>query len=111
MVIKTIFGWKVNFSEVKELNYGDTVVSVPLNKLVIGLANGWANERGQKFLLLWENELETIFKTLSEKNLLPRGFMFWSLASEGAERKNPQGKLVKYYLVSYLRNLYNKYSR
>jgi len=38
-------GWKVDFSSVPELEYESRIVKVPAHKLLIGLANSWADPK------------------------------------------------------------------
>jgi len=38
-------GWMVDFSSVPELEYNSTIVRVPKEKLLIGLANSWADPK------------------------------------------------------------------
>lgn len=48
-------GWRVDFSSVPEFGVGECVVRVANTKLVIGLANGWANN--EKFLLFYPEQV------------------------------------------------------
>lgn len=61
----------------------DPIVSFPLNKLVFGLANGWASPGDEKALYIQPKELGFTWKRLSAQNSLPRGFMFWTINEEG----------------------------
>ena len=53
-------GWKVKFSQVPELGLPDQKISVPPEKLVIGLANSWSNPLplGRKMEKWSESELK-----------------------------------------------------
>lgn len=88
-------------------NSATTVVRIQIapTQLVIGLANGWAD--GVKALLLWPEEAGAAYRILQERSRgtgentpvvsdgmpargermsggVPRGFMFWDIADEGA---------------------------
>lgn len=76
-------GWSVNFSDVPELDYGSQSVEVPSSKLVIGLANGWAGEPENKFLLITPDELADVQRTLLSNNNRVRGYGFWNMKDEG----------------------------
>lgn len=56
-------------------------IKIPANRLVIGLANGWADN--SKFLLVWPEELIGGYEALKRAGIQPRGFMFWDIADEG----------------------------
>eukprot|EP01126_Amoeba_proteus_P051282 TRINITY_DN6115_c0_g1_i4.p1 TRINITY_DN6115_c0_g1~~TRINITY_DN6115_c0_g1_i4.p1 ORF type:complete len:232 (-),score=29.99 TRINITY_DN6115_c0_g1_i4:208-903(-) len=93
-------GWVVKFSEDIELGVSENaIVSVPAERLVIGLANGWAGPTvDDKFLLIWPSR-DIIF---SELSLKPRGFMFWNLQDEG---RMVNGR--KYEMVRELKEMYS----
>ena len=76
-------GWDVNFQSCPELHFGKTKVSLDPQKVVIGLANGWAGEPENKFLFLTPEELQETHRELMAKNLRPRGMGFWCIAHEG----------------------------
>lgn len=74
-------GWIVEFSSDPELFWNTTRVQVPSTRLVIGLANGWADNT--KFLLLNSTEVGWGYKYLEEMGQAPKGFGFWNIYDEG----------------------------
>ena len=60
-------------------------VSLPLEKLVFGLGNGWTSidSGDEKALYISPEDLETAWIRLSRQRSLPRGFMFWTIDEEG----------------------------
>lgn len=60
---------------------GPQLVSVPLSKLVIGLANGWAMG-SERALYLSPVDCRVAYEKLL-KPAVPRGFMFWTINNEG----------------------------
>lgn len=76
-------GWRVNFADVPDIKYDSQVVEVPNSKLVIGLANGWAGEPENKFLLVYPEELAEVQRTLLSNNHRVRGYGFWNMKDEG----------------------------
>jgi hypothetical protein len=80
-------GWMVHFSGDEELGFEDSVVKVPPQKLLIGLANAWAHGsekdsavRGiRKTLFARPLELQQAVAQLQEDKTPLRGFAFWSL--------------------------------
>jgi hypothetical protein len=81
VISRYIEGWKVDYSSDPSMNLSPQTVRVHPSQLVIGLANGWANN--EKFLFLNEVELAEIAETLRKRKLEPRGYGFWNLADEG----------------------------
>ena len=73
-------GYIVDFSKDKNSGLGKEIIKIPLNKIVIGLANGWAGER---FLFVDEKNIVEGWNFLKEKNKEVRGIMFWDIADEG----------------------------
>ena len=61
------------------------IIKIPENKIVIGLANGWA---GGKFLFVDEKNLVEGYNYLQKENKDIRGFMFWDIADEGKVPKS-----------------------
>eukprot|EP00804_Cyclotella_cryptica_P024447 CCRYP_019268-RA/>CCRYP_019268-RA protein AED:0.00 eAED:0.00 QI:246/1/1/1/0.5/0.33/3/786/430 len=63
-------------------------VSLPLDKIVIGLANGWALEKRNRNKVLYispeqcKNAYDKL-KVSSDGDLTPRGFMFWTIEERG----------------------------
>lgn len=74
-------GWYVDFSSAPEFSWTSRMVQVPPTKLVIGLANGWANS--SKVLLLNSSEVALGYRYLNEMGLAPKGFGFWNIYQEG----------------------------
>ena len=63
-------------------------VSVAPNRLVIGLANGWAGDG--KFLLIYPDKVKAAHLALQSEGLAPRGYAFWNIKDEGiASVRNP----------------------
>lgn len=85
LVAKFQAGWSVPFSHDPELNFADTIVSVPSTQLVLGLANGWAGD--DKFLFVPSDQLAAVYSALREANLPIRGFAFWNIKDEGIPAK------------------------
>lgn len=48
---------------------------------MVGVANGWADDK--KVLLLLPDELEQAYKRLAQYQMAPRGFGFWNIEDEG----------------------------
>lgn len=74
-------GWNINFSADRDISWNATFLKVPSDKLVIGLANGWADNT--KFLLLNSTEVGIGYKYLSDMGQAPKGFGFWNIFDEG----------------------------
>ena len=71
----------IDFSHDESLHMKAQVVQVPLSKLVIGLANGWAHQ--EKTLFLEPADISQGYQRLQHKDATPRGFMFWTIDEEG----------------------------
>lgn len=100
-------GWLVKFSSEVDCDIEDSIVSIPISKLVIGLANGWAGpSKGDKFMLLMPNELDSIYKKLEQANFTPLGFMFWNIKDEGIEVADRNGGKFKYFMNEIISSLY-----
>lgn len=85
-------GWLVEFSSDPALNYDSSVVSVAPDRLVIGLANGWAGDG--KFLLIYPADVSKAYFHMLEKGIVPRGFAFWNILDEGRESAKRNGHPV-----------------
>ena len=85
-------GWRVDFSDDRELNYESSFVSVPPERLVIGLANGWAGDG--KFLLIFPEEIGEAYHAMMKSGITPRGFAFWNILDEGKESIKHAGRPV-----------------
>mmetsp|Transcript_12864 Transcript_12864/g.19535 ORF Transcript_12864/g.19535 Transcript_12864/m.19535 type:complete len:422 (+) Transcript_12864:18-1283(+) len=84
-------GYFVNFENDPDLEMSNTTnqfVNVPMDKLVIGLANGWA-VGSDKFLYMDPRDVGVAYARLLEDDLDAsssppfRGFMFWVIEEEG----------------------------
>ena len=73
-------GYIVDFSKDKNSGMGKEVIKIPRDKIVIGLANGWA---GDRFLFVDEKNIVKGRNYIREKNKDVRGIMFWDIADEG----------------------------
>lgn len=73
-------GWAVNFG----VN-GTRVIKVPRERLVMGLANGWAKPAPpmRKFYSLRTRDIAKAWRKLGGSTF--RGFVFWSASGEGAK--------------------------
>eukprot|EP01040_Poterioochromonas_malhamensis_P004072 gene4074-4356_t len=74
-------GWEIQYSNDQELHYPNQYLNIESDRLLIGLANGWAGDG--KFLLIYPDEINIAYQQLKEMNLAPRGFGFWDIADEG----------------------------
>lgn len=76
-------GYEVDFSQDSELNppMRRELVQVPPQRLVIGLANGWAGDG--KFFFISPEEVEEIHAALVRDELAPRGYAYWNMKDEG----------------------------
>jgi len=79
----------VEFDQDTTLDMKVQNVSVPLSKLVIGLANGWAINNNpdsssyHKALYISGKECEVAYKRLLNDHRVPRGFMYWTIEERG----------------------------
>jgi len=83
LVEKLLAGWEINFSSDPDMGIETQRMRVVPTQLVIGLANGWAGPRPDKFLLVYPEEARQAYEILQARGLTPRGFMFWSILDEG----------------------------
>lgn len=72
--------FRVKFEEDPELGMETQLVKMPLNKLVIGLANGWAD--GVKHVYISPEQVAAAYNNSGFK---PRGFMFSTIDEEGTK--------------------------
>lgn len=85
-------GWTIDFSTSPEpaiKKLGKQKVIIKKEKLIIGLANGWANSK--KSIFIDPVDVGSAYSALKTADNAPRGFMFWCIAAEGTMR---QGKPV-----------------
>ena len=77
----------VDFEKDPDLNTPSQFVELPLSKLVIGLANGWAADpNNQKHFFCSPEQCHQAYQRLQASkhgDLTPRGFMFWTIEEEG----------------------------
>ena len=73
-------GYIVDFSKDINSKLDKTIIKIPENKIVIGLANGWVNG---KFLFVDEKNIIDGYNYLKESKKDIRGFIFWDIADEG----------------------------
>lgn len=100
---------KMNNGWIIKINNENINVKVDKEKLVIGLANGWAGpNRGDKFMLLFPNEIDSILQYLINKQSLPKGFMFWTISEEGKDVKDMNGNIVKFSFVKSIKDVYDR---
>jgi hypothetical protein len=85
-------GWTVNFSSDPETLMPNQMLQIAADKLVIGLANGWAGDG--KFLFIAPDEVGRAYADLFKKGLSPRGFAFWNILDEGKESAKMKGTPV-----------------
>jgi hypothetical protein len=75
-------GWMVNFTVINDSKLELVKINVPRDKLVIGLANGWAGDG--KFLLILPSELQKFHLSMQQKI---KGYAFWNILDEGLPNK------------------------
>ena len=73
-------GYSVDFSKDKNSGLDKTIIKVPEDKILIGLANGWAND---KFLFFDKKNIVEGYNYLKKQKKDVRGFMFWDITDEG----------------------------
>ena len=95
-------GYNVDFSKDKNSGLDKTLIKVPEDKIVIGLANGWANG---KFLFVDEKNIVEGYNYLKKQKKDVRGFMFWDIADEG---KIPQSNSTEVKSPFYMAKILNK---
>jgi beta-glucosidase len=72
----------VDFSQDPSVGMEGQNVSLPLSKLVLGLANGWGGQTSDyKAIYISPVEAGIAWKALGKQ--IPRGFMFWTIDLEG----------------------------
>lgn len=78
----------VDFSQDPQLQMEGQDVELPLSKLVIGLANGWAADPDNvKHIFITPEQCQAAYDRLKQSkhgDLSPRGFMFWTIEERGA---------------------------
>lgn len=73
-------GWEVDFGK-----NGTRMIKVPRERLVMGLANGWAKPAPpmRKFYSIRSRDIAEAWRQLGRYR--PRGFVYWSAGDEGTE--------------------------
>jgi chitinase len=78
--------FNVNFEDDPSLEFSTCRISFPLSKLVLGFANGWAKDSGDKTLYVEPEELASAYNKLHDSGIAPRGFMYWVITEEGTKK-------------------------
>ena len=73
----------VDFDQDPTVGLPSQKVPLPLPKLVLGFANGWALNMGDKALYFKPKSIQIAYQRLQDAGRAPRGFMFWELGEEG----------------------------
>lgn len=81
-LVATDCGYLVQFSHDEVIGMDDAYVTLPLSKLLFGLANGWTYTGNERTLYISPEALEIAWKDLEYANTLPRGFMYWVISEE-----------------------------
>jgi hypothetical protein len=76
----------VNFTEDAEIGLSGQNVALPLQKLVLGFGNGWTR-RNDKSVYISPDQVNIAWRQLhaASPSKLPRGFMFWTINTEGED--------------------------
>lgn len=80
-LVKNGESYLVKFEDDLNINLKNQYVKLPLNKLVLGFANGWAD--GEKAIFVCPNEMEVAYEELSKAHHTPRGMGYWVIEEEG----------------------------
>ncbi|GFH52164.1 beta-glucosidase [Chaetoceros tenuissimus] len=84
-------GLVVHFQEDPSMDLENQFVSLKLEKLVLGFANGWAlndDIHKDKVIFFKKKDLEEANNDLTRKKIEPRGFGFWVIEEEGKHDVN-----------------------
>jgi chitinase len=73
--------WEVRFEDAPEINWKNDQIHIKPEQLVIGLANGWADNK--KSLLLRGVEIKEAVEMLASDGIHIKGFAFWNIRDEG----------------------------
>lgn len=76
-------GYLVDFGEDPILDLGTQFVELPLSKLVLGFANGWAKNDDDKVLFFPIKEVKKAYESMKKAQTIPRGMGFWNIEEEG----------------------------
>jgi chitinase len=99
LIFKQESKFYVDFSMDKGLEMQGQYVHLPLSKLVIGLANGWAADpENRKHVFIPPDRIEKAYRALKQSaygDFSPRGFMFWTIEEEGTRNVHLARELHK----------------
>ena len=95
-------GYEVDFTKVKESGLNKEIITIPNEKIVIGLANAWADKQ---FLFINKNDLIEAFDYLKINNITCKGMMFWDLKDEGMIHINDDTK-TPFYMAEVINSIY-----
>ena len=76
------FRFYVDFSQDISVELHGQYIPLPLDKLVIGLPNGWVLDNDKQYYMSAE-QCQDAYQRLITHNLAPRGFMFWTIERRG----------------------------
>ena len=78
-------GMMVQFEDDSSVGLKNQFVSLPLSKLVLGFANGWAlnSDLGEKVIFFESDALKNAYLALKHMKREPRGMGFWVVEEEG----------------------------
>jgi chitinase len=78
-------GMMVQFEDDSSVGLKTQFVSLPLSKLVLGFANGWAlnSDLGEKVIFFESDALKNAYLALKHMKREPRGMGFWVVEEEG----------------------------
>lgn len=95
-------GYEVDFTKVKESGLNKEIITIPNEKIVIGLANAWADKQ---FLFVNKNDLIEAFDYLKINHITCKGMMFWDLKDEGMIHINDDTK-TPFYMAEVINSIY-----
>lgn len=84
-------GLVVHFQEDPSVDLENQFVSLKLEKLVLGFANGWAlndDIHNDRVIFFKKKDLQEAYNDLRNKKIEPRGFGFWVIEEEGRHGVN-----------------------
>ena len=94
-------GYEVEFKMEKDCDIENGIIKIDPNKVVVGLANGWANG---KFIFVKKQDIISGYEELKKNGLDCRGFMFWTIKEEG---KVPEGETEEFYMSSVINEIFH----
>jgi chitinase len=102
IIINLTKGYEVDFTKVKESGLNKEIITIPNEKIVIGLANAWADKQ---FLFVNKDDLIEAFDYLKINNITCKGMMFWDLKDEGMIHINDDTK-TPFYMAEVINSIY-----